>query len=197
MASTSTPYGALPQNSQSGIVRTLRIPFGIASGLSSNIFKGQPVKMVAASGTITPITSTSDAIFGFFAGVEFTPTGGRPAESPFWPANTSYDSTYDMLVYIWPAWLPDLRIRVQADGSVAQTLLGASFNFSNIAAGSTSTGLSACTVAAAGVASGSPGQLTLIEFSNAVGSSVGDAYTDLICMVAQPQVGYANKNSIG
>jgi hypothetical protein len=197
MASTSSPYGAQIVSDMTGTPRTERIPSGIANQLASNIFKFQPVKMVPASGTITPITATTDKIWGFFAGVEYTPLGGRPVVSTFWPSGTNVDPTYDFLVYVWPAWLPGLRIRVQADGSVAQALLGSGFSFTNIANGSTSTGLSACTVGAAGIASGTQAQLFLQEFDTGVGDAIGDAYTDLICGVANPQVGFGPQTSIG
>lgn len=197
MASISSPYGAQPISSQSGIGRPERIPNGIASGLSSNIFKFQPVKIVTATGTVAPVNATTDAIFGFFAGVEYTPLGGRPAVSPFWAAGTVFDPNADMFVYIFPAWTLDTRIRVQADGSVPQALLGSSFNFSNLAAGNTQVGLSQCTVSASGVAASSQGQLTLVEFDTSIGSAPGDAFTDLICVVALPQIGYAPKTSIG
>lgn len=192
MAATSSPYGVDVISDHTGTPRTLRIPNGIATGLASNIFKGQPVMLVAASGTITPIVNgggTPDAIFGIFDGVEYTPIGGRPTVSPFWPSGVQYNTANDMFVYVWPAWLPGLRLRVQADGAVAQTLLGSSFNITNMAAGSTSTGLSACTVGAAGVALGTQGQLTLIEFDTQVNDAVGDAFTDLICTIAYPQIG--------
>ena len=199
MAATSTPYGVQPVSSNAGTLRTTRIPNGIASGLASNIFKFQPVKLNPVTGTITPITNAGgvpDGVFGIFAGVEFTPVGGRPAVSPYWASGTTYDTTLDMFAYIWPCWLPDTRFRVQADGSVAQALLGSSFNLTNISNGSTQTGLSSCTVGAAGVAAGSQGQFTLVEFDTAVGDAIGDAFTDLICTIAFPEIGM-NKLSVG
>lgn len=200
MASSSSPYGAQVISDFTGTPRPLRIPFGIVSGYASNIFKYQPVKLIAATGTIQAVTNpggTPDAIWGLLDGVEYTPLGGRPTESPFWPGGTVFDPTYDMFVYVTPAWIPGLRIQVQADGSVPQTLLGSSFNFSNLPNGNTSIGLSQCTVGAAGVASGSQGQLTLIEFATSVGSAIGDAFTDLICEIAYPQIGPRGQVSIG
>ena len=197
MAATAAPYGLQPISDQTGLIRPLRIPNGIHSTLSSNIFKYQPVKIDTTYGTITPITATTDKIFGVFSGVEYTPTGGRPIVSPFWPANGTWDSTYDMFAYVWPAWTAGSRWQIQADGSVAQALLGSQFNVSNFAAGSTVTGSSQCTAAAAGVAGASQGQLFLMEFANNVGDAVGDAFTDLIVGIANPQVGYGPQTSIG
>ena len=46
---------------------------------------------------------------------------------------------------------------------------------------------------------GSQGQLALTEFDTAVGDPLGggDAFTDLICTVAYPQVGFGAQKSIG
>lgn len=200
MAATSTPYGAQVISDQTGNGRPARLANGIANGYASNIFKYQPVKIIAATGTLVAVTNpggTPDGLFGLFQGVEYTPLGGRPVVSPFWPAGTTVDLTLDFLVYYWPLWIPGSRIQVQADGSVAQALMGSSFNFTNLGNGNTATGLSACTVGAAGVPANSQGQLTLVEFAENVGSVPGDAFTDLICTVALPQVGFRGQPSIG
>ena len=197
MALTSSPYGVQFIGEQSGVGRTLRIPNGIANQTNVNIFKYQPVKLLPASGTITAISSASDPLWGIFAGVEYTPLGGRPVVSPFWPAGTTFDPNYDMMVYVWEAWMPGARLQVQADGSVPQSQLGNSFNITNITAGNTSLGLSQCTVGAAGVAAGLQGQLTLIEFAPTATGFIGDAFTDLICTVANPQIGFAPQKSLG
>lgn len=193
MAATSSPYGLQPISDQTGIDRTLRIPFGIASGLNSNIFKYQPVKLIKPTattnaGTLTPITATTDQIFGIFMGVEYTPTGGRPAVSPWWAAGTVYDSGYDMFAYVWPAWTPGARYAIQADGTVPQTNLGGGFNLSNFGNGNTVVGNSTCTANHTVVAANSQAQLVLVEFGVNINNAIGDAFTDLIVSVAYPQV---------
>lgn len=201
MAATSTPYGVrVISDQQSVSPRPWRIPNGIVSGLASNIFKGQPVKFDPTTGTITPITNpggTPDQLLAIFDGVDFTPQGGRPAVSPFWPSGTVVNTAEDFLVYLFPLWIPGYRLQVQADGSVPQTRLGREFNFSNLSAGSTFTGLSACTVAAAGAGAGSQGQLAFTEFATDINSTIGDAFTDMIFTVAYPQLGFRGQNSIG
>lgn len=197
MSATSSPYGLIPQSDMTGTPRTLCLPAGIASGLASNIFKYQPVKLDIVHGTITPITATTDQIYGVFAGVEYTPTGGRPTVSPFWPASATWDSTLMMNAYIWPAWLPGLRFVLQADGTVAQALYGSGFNFSNFSAGSTTTGQSQITAAHAGVAASSQAQVALVEFYTGLSSTVGDLYTDLIVSIAYPQVVSGYQVSVG
>ena len=201
MALLSSPYGFQPIGDMTGPVRTARMPLGISSGYASNIFKWQPFKMNPATGTINAITNpggTPDPIYGIFAGVEYTPLGGQPTASPFWPGGTVFDPNYQMFVYYWPAWLPSTRFLVQADGSVPATLLGSGFNVTNIAAGSTTIGLSQSTVGAAGVPNGSTAQWTAVEFAplNGDPDNGGDPYTDLIVTIAYPQIGL-NVKSIG
>lgn len=197
MAATSSPYGFVPISHQSGTPRTVRMPFGIASAYGANIFKYQPVKLV--SGLIQAVTATSDQIFGIFAGVEYTPTGGRPAESPFWATGTVYDSNYDMNVYFWPAWDASLRLQTQALGAVPQSSMGGQFNISTPTAGNTTTGLSAAGVLNTVVAGSSQGQFFLSEFFTGVNDAYGgnDAFTDLIVGVAYQQVGPGYQTSIG
>lgn len=201
MAATANPYGVRVISDQGGFAaRPWRIPNGIASGLASNIFKGQPVKLSTVTGTITPCTNpggTPDQVLAIFDGVDYTPTGGRPTISPFWPAGATFLASDDMLVYLYPLWIPGYRLQVQADGAVAQALLGSGFNFTGLGNGSTTSGYSACTVGAAGVAAGSQAQVALTEFSTDIASTIGDAFTDLICTVAFPQVGFRGQNSIG
>jgi hypothetical protein len=200
MSSVAGPYGIQPISSNEGFNRPMRMPNGIVSGLASNIFKYQAVTIDPATGTLKPVTNPGGVpqkVYGVFAGVEFTPLGGRPTESPFWPSGMVFDPAYDMLVYYWPAWIPGTRWKVQADGAVAQALMGSQFNITNPAAGSTSTGYSACTVGAAGVAAGSQGQFALQEFDPGINELIGDAFTDLICTIALPQIGLGSQTSIG
>jgi hypothetical protein len=188
MSATASPFGLMPVSDQFGFPpRTMDLQNGIASGLAANIFKGTPVKLVTASGTIAPCTATGDKIYGIFAGVEYTPTGQRPVVSDFWASGSTYVAGYERMdVYIWPAWGGSTRFRIQADGAVAQTLYGQQFNLSNFTAGSTVSGIAGVTVAAAGVGAGNQGQVQLVEFYEGVASAVGDAFTDLIVQISYP-----------
>ena len=206
MALTANPYGFQLISDQSGPhPRRVRIPNGIASGQSGNIFKGMPVTLNAATGTLLPVTLATQRIYGIFDGVEYTPLGGRPAVSPYWPSASVWDPAFDMFAYIYPGWVPTYRFKVQADGSVPQTLLGSQFVISNFTNGITAggVGLSQATVAAAGVAVNLQGQFVLTEFATdvAVGgggqSLPGDAFTDLIVAPAFPQIGPGSTTSIG
>lgn len=196
MALVNAPYGFQPINSLSGTPRAIRMPFGIASGQAGNIFKYSPITI--EGGVIVLADATTDPIWGIFAGVEFCPVGGRPTESPFWPDGQTYDSTFNMFVYFWAARDPTLRLLVQADGSVAQALMGAEFNIANPTAGSTATGLAASGLLHAGAGSGQQGQFFLEEFGVGVNDQLGggDAYTTMIVGVARAQVGGAPQVSI-
>ena len=200
MALVSSPYGVNIIADQSGPApRPQRIPNGVANQFASNIFAGQPVKINPSTGTLIPVTAATDPIYGIFQGVDFTPLGSRPTVSPFWPAGTNYDPNYEMSVYIFPLWIPSIRMQVQADGPINQVSLGSQFNFTvaNLGNGSIATGISACTISATPVVAGQFGQLNLIEFSPGIGSTIGDAFTDGIFMIANPQIGMANRASIG
>ena len=199
MASVSSPYGFQPISDQSGPApRTARMFAGIASGYNTAIFKGQPVTLNPATGLLQAVTATNQQVFGIFAGVEYTPLGGSPAESSFWPAGTVVDPAYDFLVYYYPAWIPSYHFRVQSTGSVAQTGMGAQFSIANATAGNTQTGLSACGVGAP-IAVGLQGQFFMTAFFDTTGiyDTIGDAFTDIIVGCAWPQVGAAAQLSIG
>jgi len=188
MSATARPYGLRPISDFSGTVRPLVMKNGIASGLAANLFKYQAVMLDATNGTITPVTATTDKIYGVFMGVEYTPTGQRPVVADFWPSGSTYVAGLDkMEVCICPAWVDNMRFQIQADGSVPQSAYGAQFNLSNFAAGSTFTGLSAMTAAATPIAAASQGQLQLIEFGEDIDNNVGDAFTDLIVAISYPQ----------
>jgi hypothetical protein len=195
MATTAAPYGFIPISHTAGTPRTIRMSGGIASGQSGNIFKYQPVKLVA--GYLSPVTASTDKIFGIFAGVSYGPVGAQPTDSPMWPTGQTYvdPNIVPMFVYVWPAWDPALRLKVQANGAVAQALMGSQFNVASVA-GNTTTGLSQASVDAAGVTTTYQGQFFLSEFFEGPTSTPGDAYTDLIVSVAYPQVGPAGQNSI-
>lgn len=189
MSATATPYGLQPISSFTGTIRPLVLNNGIASGLAANIFKYQALKLDTTNGTVTPVTATTDKIYGIFMGVEYTPTGQRPVVSDFWPTGSTYVAGLDkMQVCICPAWIPGQRFRIQADGTVPQGAFGDQFNLSNFSAGSTVSGLSALTAAATPTGIGVQGQLQLIEFGEGVNEAVGDAFTDLIVAISYPQI---------
>jgi len=184
MSATSAPFGLRPANDPQGTLdRARALANGIASGLSSNILKGQAVKIVASGGVITPVTGT-EAFVGAFAGVEWTDVTGRRRVSNYWPASTAYIAGSCVAYYYDD---PNIVYEIQADGSVAQTAIGNEANLSNLTAGSTTTGLSQATVSASLTGNGVQGQLRIIDKSYDVFNDWGDAYTVLRVSIANTQ----------
>lgn len=185
MSATSAPFGLRPAFHPSGLDRAQALAGGIASGYSSDILKGQAVKYVAATGNIQPVTATSDALSGAFAGVEWTDTTGRRRVSNYWPANTAYQ-TGSCVAYFYND--PNIVYEIQADGSVAQTAIGTDANLSNFAAGSNVTGLSQATLNATVLATGVQGQVQILDIAPYPGNDWGDAYTIVRVQVARRQI---------
>jgi hypothetical protein len=178
MSSTSAPFGLRPAFHPSGLDRAQALANGITSGYSTNILKGQPVAYSPSAGVIVPITanSTQATWSGAFDGVEFTDTTGRHRVSNYWPANTAYLSDGSMRAYFYND--QNIVYEIQADGSMAQTNIGNEYLFTNVTAGSTTTGLSQATLGAStAVGNGNPGQMRVVDLAQNVDNAWGDAYT--------------------
>lgn len=184
MSATNAPFGLRPAFHPSGLDRAQALANGITSTFASNILKGQPIKYVAASGVIQPVTST-EAFSGAFAGVEFTDTTGRRRVSNYWPANTAYQ-TGSCVAYFYND--PNIVYEIQADGSVAQTSVGLEANFTNLTAGSAVTGLSQCTMSATILATTVQGQVQVLDIAPYPDNDWGDAFTIVRVQVAKRQI---------
>ena len=189
MSSTSAPFGLRPAFHPSGLDRAQALANGIVSGYASSILKGQPVQYgtTANSGTIGTIipATTSGAIAGAFAGVEWTDTTGRRRVSNFWPANTAVQAG-SVIAYFYND--NNIVYEIQADATLAQTAIGNEYPFSNITAGSTVTGLSQCTLAAGSpVGNGVQGQLRVVDLAPYVDNAWGDSFPIVRVVVSQSQ----------
>ena len=191
MSSTSAPFGLRPAFFPTGLERAQVLANGIPSGYGSNILKGQPVSYgqsanSGTNGTIVPSQAPASnaattltgqyTVTGSFQGVEFTDTTGRRRVSNYWPASTTTLSGSTTNAYFYN----DLNIiyEIQADGSMAQTSVGGEYLFTNITAGSTTTGLSAATLGSAtAVSNGNQGQMRVVDLCQNVDNAWGDAYT--------------------
>jgi hypothetical protein len=173
MSSTSAPFGLRPAFHPSGLDRAQALANGITSGYASNILKGQPVQYSAGAGVI--IIATVGAIWsGAFAGVEWTDTTGRRRISNYWPAQTAFQAG-SCVAYFYND--QNIVYEIQSDATIAQTSLGNEYNFSNIAAGSATTGLSQCTLGVStAVGNGNPGDMRVVDIAPYVDNAWGDAY---------------------
>jgi hypothetical protein len=189
MSATSAPFGLRPAFHPSGLDRAQALANGIPSGFSSNIFKGQPVRYQTTAiggtlGTITPAT-TSGAWVGAFAGVEFTDTTGRRRVSNYWPASTAYQ-TGSCVAYFYND--QNIVYEIQASGTMAQTTIGNEFNFASVTAGSSTTGLSACTLDhTSAVGNGVQGQMRVVDIAPYPDNDWGDSFTIVRVVCANSQ----------
>ena len=189
MSASLAPFGLRPAFHPSGMDRAQALAGGIVSGFASNILKGQPIVYGSTAnggtlGTIIPALATG-TVTGAFAGVEFTDVTGRRRVSNFWPASTTY-IVGSCVAYFYND--QNIVYEIQADGSMAQSTIGNEFNFSNITSGSTTTGLSQCTLGSATAAgAGVQGQLRVVDFAPFVDNAFGDAFTIVRVVVANTQ----------
>lgn len=180
MSIASAPFGLRPIYHPSGVIRPTSLPGGLSSGYANNIFAGQPVQLTAA-GLIKEIANNTDEFVGCFLGVNYTPTGGRPVIANFWPGGTA--ATDITVFYTDDPWI---EYEVQTDGSTAfANTVGGGTGFTNITAGSTLTGLSAATAAAA-VTTGSQ-QLRVLGLSGYPTNAWGDNFVILRVLIALHQ----------
>lgn len=184
MSATSAPFGLRPAFHPSGLDRAQALANGIASGLASDILKGQAVKYTT-SGTITPVTST-EAFVGAFAGVEWTDTTGRRRISNYWPANTAYQ-TGSCVAYFYAD--QNIVYEIQTDATVAQTSIGDEANLSNLTAGSNVTGLSQATLSATLAGVGNTAQMRILDIAPYADNAWGDAYVIVRANISNYQIG--------
>lgn len=187
MSATNAPFGLRPAYFPTGLERAQALTNGIASGYASNILKNQPVQYgtTANSGTLGTIIAAgaTGAIAGAFDGVEWTDTTGRRRVSNYWPASTAGTN---IVAYFYN----DLNIvyEIQTDATIAQTSIGNEYNFSNVTAGSTTTGLSAATLGVStAVGNGAQGQLRIVDIAPYPDNNWGDAYVIVRVQIANSQ----------
>ena len=182
MSSTNAPFGMRPSFHPSGLDRAVALPNGIASAYATGILKGQPVALNTSGNIIAAVAGS--AYQGAFAGHEFTDVTGRRLVSNQWVASTAYQAGSEITYYYSD---PNIVYDIQADGSLAQTAIGDQANFTNISAGSTTTGLSQCTISSSLAGSGAVGDMRIIGLTPAVDNAFGDAYTVVQVQVSRSQ----------
>ena len=182
MASTATPYGFRPVGilsgrNANGAIRQVKI----ASGLAVNIFRGDLVKILS-SGTIDKETgttsTTANALLGVFMGCTYTdPNLNYKVHRNFWPTGTV---AADAMAYVCDD--PKAVFQIQASGTLAQTALGNNVGVVQNA-GSTANGMSRVTVDASSAATTNTLPFKIVGFVEGGGSSIGDAFTDVLVII--------------
>ena len=182
MSATNAPFGLRPAFHPSGLDRAQALANGIASAYNTGILKGQPVKQDTNGNII--VAAAGDAFLGAFAGHEWTDVSGRRQISNQWVANTAY-TTGSEVTYFYND--PNIIYEIQADGSLAQSSIGDEANLSATTAGSTTTGLSQCTLSTTLAGATAQAQMRIVDLAPYVDNAWGDAYTVVRCQIAKHQ----------
>ena len=191
MSATSAPFGLRPAFHPSGLDRAQALANGIqavstsgnvSAGYASNILKGQPVKM-NTNGYIE-VAGVSDPILGAFAGVEWTDATGRRRVSNYWPANESFQ-VGSVVAYFYSD--PNIVYEIQTDGTLSQAAVGDEFDFTNVTAGSTTTGLSQATLSITPAGSGNLGVMRIIDIAPYPDNAWGDPFVIVRAQIAEYQ----------
>ena len=190
MPSTSAPFGLRPAFHPSGLDRAQALANGIqavstsgnvSAGYATTILKGQPVKMNTAG--YIEVAGAGDAFLGAFAGVEWTDSTGRRRVSNYWPANESF-LVGSVVAYFYSD--PNIVYEIQTDGTVAQSAIGGEADLSNTTAGSTTTGLSQCTLSNSVAGSGTA-QMRIIDIAPYPDNAWGDSFVIVRATIAESQ----------
>lgn len=179
MATVAAPYGLRPVNMQGSQPMThgMRL-MKITTAYATNIFYGDLVKLVAATGTIEKDTAvTANLPVGVFLGCEYEDTSLGLFHRQFWPASQAVKTGTTAWAYVVDD--PDALFEIQASGAVDQTKLGSNANIVQTA-GSTATGRSANALNVTGIAVTGTFPLRIVDFVRRPGSVAGDAFTDLV-----------------
>jgi hypothetical protein len=189
MPSTSNPFGLVAVGHISGYgTRGARAyPNAVPTGYATAIYENQPISLLT-TGYIEPTQSNAVDLVGSFVGIEWTDSTGRFRVSNNWPASQAGTG---ITAYVNDD--PNLIYEIQLDGQISATLttaiaiVGDQVNFTNLTAGSTTTGMSQCTAGATAVGAGVQGQLRVIGFSQRPDNSPTDAYPIVQVMIARHQ----------
>ena len=203
MASVASPYGLKPVNEIGGLpyagsTRTFLID---PAGTASSIYNGSPV-YVNANGYLAVATATgADAttngfptgtantgIVGVFVGCSYVNAQGQTIYAQYYPTGTTG------VIQAYVVDDPNVVFQVQSAGTVTQAALGANVFFSTgaVATGNTTTGNSTASVVAGASAVTTSAAFRVVGFVNAPGSTVGDAFTDILVKINPGYHSYTN-----
>ena len=183
MSSTSLPFGLRPIQKLGGTPASLSVIGTIATGYSTAIGLNSPVKLlagnlVAAAGVIGTDTK---GILGTFLGVEYKDASGQPHESNNWPASTTAT-----LIVAYYTFDPYITYEIQANGSIAQSNVGAEADFANVTVNST-TGWSGATLDTASISTSAQKIMRIVGITPGPDNAFGDAFTIVQVQIAAHQ----------
>ena len=82
---------------------------------------------------------------------------------------------------------PLVVYEMQAAGSLTQAAIGEQYDITNATAGSTTTGLSQCTLGTSAAGAGNVKQMRVVNLAPYPGNAWGDAYTIVQCQISEHQ----------
>ena len=171
MTASSAPFGVRPVvHGRGGTIRSVGVPNGIVTGTTSNIYTGDPV-FLQASGRLV-VAAAASAMYGIFAGCDYTDATGRPNRSAYWPGGTT---ATNITAYVWRD--PDIIFEVQADGAIPQTALGDTADLVRTGSGSTRDGQANSPLSSALAGAGNTSNFKIVGFNTQPNNTVGDTYT--------------------
>lgn len=179
MPSTASPYGLLPVNHPSGVIRPFAM--SISSGYGTTIYQNQPVAVDATSGNIVA-AAVGAAFVGSFQGVEFTDSDGRRRVSNRWTASLV---ATDIVAYV--TLDPTITYQIQSNATLAVTDIGSQYNTTAITNGNATTGLSSMALDTATVTTSGNAQLRLIGIVPGPNNAFGDNFVDALVQISKHQ----------
>jgi len=164
MANTNAPFGYRPvRHYTGGVIRMGE--YAIASGLGSNIFRGDPVKLTNTTNQID-VAAAGDRLLGVFWGCEYTATDGEQIFRAYWPTGTTVKSGTTVKAYVYDD--PDIVFEAQMDGAFTDADIGTVADIDMGTAGSTLTGTSGAAVDTGTVSGSGSAQVLIIGRSRRV-----------------------------
>lgn len=141
MANTQAAFGFRHIGYTSGGSPDYQMSTGvILSSNTTKIFRGDPVVRTAATGKIAQASNNTENVVGIFDGCMYTPVGGTPQWSQFWPGAAGSDA----VAYFIDA--PNALFLASAlNTSIVTANIGENVGFA-IGTGNTATGFSGATV---------------------------------------------------
>jgi hypothetical protein len=182
MPSTASPYGLIPVNHPSGVVRPFAMT--VASGYAVDIFQNQPVRIAPSTGGGETegniVAAAAGATFiGTFQGIEFTDGEGRRRVSNRWLASTV---ATEIVAYVTIDQTITYQIQSNAALNIAD--IGKQYDFS-AAAGNTTTGLSSQSLNVASAAANA--NLRLIGIVPGPDNNWGDNFVNALVQISEHQ----------
>lgn len=141
MANVSAPMGFKIARGLFGYTMNWQLStYRIASGYSTGIFTGDPVKFVT-TGYIQQ-AAAGNQMRGIFAGCWFTDSTGFARRLPYWPASQATLGSKDAYALVIDD--PNVLLECQMDAAMANGIadFGLNYDTTTMAAGSTATGQS-------------------------------------------------------